>query len=36
MSKKKSWDDVAKKQYDNLSADEKDWIRDLRASVYGE
>jgi hypothetical protein len=36
MSKKVSWDKVAKQEFDNMSPDEQEWIRDLRATVYGE
>lgn len=36
MSKKLSWDKIAKKQYDNMDAAERESFRELRSIIYGE
>jgi hypothetical protein len=36
MSKKLSWDKIAKHQYDNMDAAERESFRELRSIVYGE
>ena len=36
MSKKKSWDDIAKQQYLAMDAEGREQWRELRAVIYGE
>lgn len=36
MSKKRSWDDIAKEEFLAMDADERDAWRELHAVVYGE
>jgi DNA-binding ferritin-like protein (Dps family) len=36
MSKKRSWDDIAKKEFKRLPKEYQDDWREMRAVVYGE
>ena len=36
MSKKRSWDDIAKAEFLAMDADERESWRELRAVIYGE